>query len=200
MKYTVEIYGNGIELGVGELSNEQYKFWSKSENKKYFHDAVRLDIDDNDLKVPEKAKFKKDYLDMTEYGTVTGMPFLDDDGPFIEIVSSTGKVFFKGTYSEYIEKYDPEYNDLLASEVQKDHIDYPDDADYVMFWRRYLKGTFFKAEIETNKFDPTKLKFSQIEILGGLDLLVYVEYDGIEVEPNEYSIRETSTIVEMESC
>jgi hypothetical protein len=57
MKYTVEIYGNGIELGVGELSNEQYKFWSKSENKKYFHDAVRLDIDDNDLKVPEKAKF-----------------------------------------------------------------------------------------------------------------------------------------------
>jgi len=200
MKYTVEIYGNGIELGVGELSNEQYKFWSKSENKKYFHDAVRLDIDDNDLKVPEKAKFKKDYLDMTEYGTVTGMPFLDDDGPFIEIVSSTGKVFFKGTYSEYTEKYDPEYNDLLASEVQKDHIDYPDDADYVMFWRRYLKGTFFKAEIETNKFDPTKLKFSQIEILGGLDLLVYVEYDSIEVEPNEYSIRETSTIVEMESC
>jgi hypothetical protein len=200
MKYTVEIYGNGIELGVGELSNEQYKFWSKSENKKYFHDAVRLDIDDNDLKVPEKAKLKKDYLDMTEYGTVTGMPFLDDDGPFIEIISSTGKVFFKGAYSQYIEKYDPEYNDLLASEVQKDHIDYPDDADYVMFWRRYLKGTFFKTEIETNKFDPTKLKFSQIEVLGGLDLLVYVEYDGIEVEPNEYSIRETSTIVEMKSC
>jgi hypothetical protein len=121
---------------------------------------------------------------MTEYGTVTGMPFLDDDGPFIEIISSTGKVFFKGAYSQYIEKYDPEYNDLLASEVQKDHIDYPDDADYVMFWRRYLKGTFFKTEIETNKFDPTKLKFSQIEVLGGLDLLVYVEYDGIEVEPN----------------
>jgi hypothetical protein len=200
MKYTVEIYGNGIELGVGELSNEQYKFWSKSENKKHFHDAVRLDLDDSDLKVPAKAKFKKDFLDMTEYGAVTGMPFLDDEGPFIEIVTSTGKEFFKGTYSEYIEKYDPEYNDLLVSEVQKDHIDYPDDADYVMFWRRYLKGTFFKAEIEANKFDPTKLKFSQIEVLGGLDLLVYVEYDGVEVEPNEYSIRETSTIVEMTSC
>lgn len=200
MKYTVEIYGNGIELGVGKLSNDQYKFWSKSENKKHFQDAVRLDIDDSTLKVPEKAKFKKDFLDMTEHGTVTGMPFLDDEGPYIEIVTSTGKEFFKGTYSEYIEKYDPEYNDLLASEVQKDHIDYPEDDDYVMFWRRYLKGTFFKAEIETKKFDPLKLKFSQIEVLGGLDLLVYVEYDGVEVESNEYSIRETSTKIEMTSC
>ena len=200
MKYTVEIYGNEIELGVGKLTNEQYKFWSKSVNKIHFHDAVRLDLDGNELKIPAKAKFEKDFLDMTEYGTVTGMPFLDDDGPFIEISTSSGKEFFNGNYSQYTEKYDPKYNDLLVSEVQKDHIDYPDDADYVMYWRRYLKGTFFKAEIETNKFDPTKLKFSQIEILGGLDLLVYVEYDGIEVEANEYSIRETSTIVEMKRC
>jgi hypothetical protein len=94
IKYTVEFYGNGIELGVGKLSNEQYKFWSKSENKENFHDAVRLDIDYSTLKVPDKAKFKKDFLDMTEHGTVTGMPFLDDEGPFIEIVTSTGKVFF----------------------------------------------------------------------------------------------------------
>ena len=198
MKYTVEFYGNGIELGVGKLSNEQYEFWSKSENKENFHDAVRLDIDYSTLKVPDKAKFKKDFLDMTEHGTATGMPLLDDEGPFIEIVTSTGKVFFKGTYSEYIEKYDPEYNDLLVSEVQKDHIDYPEGGGYVLFWRRYLKGTFFKAEIETKKFDPLKLKFSQIEILGSFDLLVYVEYDGVEVKPNEYSIRETSTKIDMQ--
>jgi hypothetical protein len=200
MKYTVEIFGNGIELGVGKLSNEQYNFWSRIENKKFFDDAVRLDIDESAITVPEKAKFKKDFLDMTEYGSVTGMPFLDDEGPFIEVVTSTGEEVFKGTYSQYTEKYDPEYDDLLISEVQKDHIDYPKDADYVIFWQRYLKGTFFKAEIDTDKFDPIKLKFSQIEILGGLDLLVYVEYDGVEVEVNDYSIREISTTVEMVSC
>lgn len=200
MKYTVEIFGNGIELGVGKLSNEQYKFWSRSENKKHFHDAVRLDLDERTLKVPEKAKFKKDFLDMTEYGSVTGMPFLDDEGPFIDVFAPNGEEVFKGTYSQYTEKYDPECNDLLVAQVQKDHIDYPEGADYVMFWRRYLKGTFFKAEIDTDKFDPIKLKFSQIEILGGLDLLVYVEYDCVEVEVNEYSIRETSTTVEMLSC
>ena len=114
MKYTVEIYGNEIELGVGKLTNEQYKFWSKSVNKIHFHDAVRLDLDGNELKIPAKAKFEKDFLDMTEYGTVTGMPFLDDDGPFIEISTSSGKEFFNGNYSQYTEKYDPKYNDLLA--------------------------------------------------------------------------------------
>lgn len=200
MKFSIAVYGNGIEVGVGKLSKEQYKFWSKNENKQYFHDAVRLDLDDETLKVPAKAKFLKDFLDMTEFGTATGMPYLDEEGPFIKITTSAGKVFFEGTYLEYREKYDPEDNDLLASEVQKDHIDYPDGEDHIMYWRRYLKGTFFKGEIDCKKFDPLKLKFSQIEILGGLDLMAYVEYDGMEIEMSDESIRETSTIVKMENC
>ncbi len=200
MKYTIEVYGNGIELGVGKITKDQYKFWSKSENHSYFQDAVRLDIDDDTLKVPAKARFAKDFLDMTEYGSATGMPFLDAEGPFIKITSSTGKEFFCGTYSEYREKFDPEDNDLLVANVEVEHIDYPDDQDHVIYWRRYLKGVFFRGEIDTKKFDPLNLKFSQIEVLGGMDILVHVEYDGVSIEKNDESIRESSTVVEIDNC
>lgn len=168
MKYEIEIYGYGAECVMGTLTEEQYKFW--------------IDFADREDEALNSHLFWDPWSDEE------GNPVTDDEDPrFLgqwyeldDIVHSNGALYDNCTITVTDEDGNVVW-ETQDPDIEKTEFYDPDDMEgyFIKAWSSE-KGCFFGSEIDTEKFDPKKLKIyaSNIDCEVLIDAIMY---DGEEV-------------------
>lgn len=168
MKYEIEITGYGGEIVMGKLSPEQYDYW----------------IDHADRESEELHS----HLFWDPWSDEDGNPITDDEDPRwlgnwyeIDDIYHTSSALLDNCRVTVI---DEDGNEVWTTDdppVEKTEFYDPDDTDGPVFkgWSSE-KGCFFGSEIDTEEFDPAKLKFYASNVDGEV-FIDSVEYDNEEV-------------------
>lgn len=173
MKYKIEIYSRGFEIGIGSITKEQYEYW-EDRDEEDLGEALNQNMDYDDEDVPENARFEyyyNEYCDCAEaYGpdAETSTLVISEDGE--EIFSDELSLFLNedtGTDENIVETKTTFISDLSPG--------------YYLYWEHGGKGLYFDAEIELDKFDPKLLVF-KTTLVEGNEVITSVEYDGKELE------------------
>ena len=72
MLYSIEISGNGAEVGIHKLTKAQYEYWTAEENKPFLTEALVEDYSSLDEDPPEEAYFPDSYLGLRNIDTLGG--------------------------------------------------------------------------------------------------------------------------------
>lgn len=176
--YTIQVYGYGGDSRFLEATREQYLYFKEHE----------IDLDeyagswDNEFEVPEDMQpFPPgEPYEGSELFCAGGANF--DDGGYVEVTDEKGETVFKTTL-----------DDLDDEEIEYDESDewYPhhgrQPGEVVIWHGNGEKGTFYGGEIELKQpFDKKKLKFNYVDC-DGTTYLSSIEYDGEEIDNNDYS-------------
>ena len=167
--YTIEINGWGAEMALGTVTKEAYEFWgSKDEDDSGLHSHLFWDPyeaeDGNEVTDDEDPRFLGYWHELDDIEHTHGafwdkcvVVVRDEDGNEIwetdevEIKSAAGGGRAGGRGGGGIKTWSTE------------------------------KGNFLSAEIETDKFDPSKLVFYATNV--DADVVIdSVEYDGIDLD------------------
>jgi len=173
MKYTIEIFSRGMDVGIGSITKEQYEYWS--DRVEDLGDALTQNYDYEENETPVECQFDEYY---NEYSNVLYAWGPDMDYHEIKITDENGTEVYKGTAYDLIHEHDEDYESMYEGEeyfmsVQKN--------GYYVRWCEGGKGCYFESEFETDQFDPKKLKFFNSETDYG-DILSSVYYDGEGLE------------------
>jgi hypothetical protein len=170
--YTIDISGYGAEVAVGKLTEEQYNFWIEDEDGLESH-TFWDPYDDNDGRNPVTDDEDKRFLGYWhELGNVayTSGAFLDN--LIVEVSDEDGNVVWSSEDIEIITDN--------AETITEDTL----EPGYYVYAYSSEKGGFYSGEFETDDFDPDKLVFNGVQIIG--DTIVdsvhynneYVENEG----------------------
>lgn len=170
--YTIEIYSRGYEVGIGEITKEQYEYWSDREED--LGDALQQNIDYESEEVPEDARFEWFYNDYSSEAEAYGA-----DANYSTLVIKDGETeIFNDEISAFLNEEDGTDGNMECIEST-----FIDDLKpgYYVYWEQGGKGLYFHAEIEIEKFDPKLLTFKMTEV-ENCEVITSVEYNGVEVE------------------
>jgi hypothetical protein len=171
MKYTVEIYGYGAEVSIGNPSEEEIQLLINDEDESLssivfdkFEERSWYDID-NQLHHCGCS---------SENATIT---IRDEKGNEIAEFSSDNSFELKSetiSVEEDLELFNWEYTDI-------------DESKPLMMSVSSEKGRFFEGQFETDNFDITKFKINGVDEIGLSDfywgdMITSVSYDGEEIE------------------
>jgi hypothetical protein len=170
--YKIEIYSRGFEVGIGEITREQYEYWSDREED--LGEALNQNIYYDDENVPEDARFEYYY---NEYSSEAEAYGPDADNSTLVIKLGEEELFNDELQSFFNEEQGTVEN---LSEVESTYIDDLKPGYYV-YWEQGGKGLYFEGEIVTDKFDPKLLHF-KTTIVEGNEVVTAVEYDGKDIE------------------
>lgn len=187
MKYKIEIYSRGIDVGIGTITKEQYEYWSERPTGD-LDDVLNDNFDYDENETPEEAKMDRNYYN--EYEDVFfgfGPDFSYNE---MIIKDEDGNIIYMGDLSGYIESYDPEYEIDLTDGGERDYYSQWLDPGYYVQWCQGGKGLYFDGEFETEKFDPLKIKFLRGETDYG-EILIGIKYNDEEIEncAGDYDIK-----------
>lgn len=187
MKYTIEIWSRGIDVGIGTITKEQYEYWSERETGD-LEDVLNSNFDYEENETPEEARMEREYYN--EYEDVFFGFGPDFEYNELTIKDEDGNIIYMGDLSGYIESYDPEYEIDLTDGGERDYYSQWLDPGYYVQWCQGGKGLYFDGEFETEKFDPLKIKFMRSETDYG-EILTGIKYDGEEIEnvAGDYDIK-----------
>lgn len=182
MKYSIVISGRGGDFGCGSITDEQYEFWSDSDNEESLSEALQQDLDD-ELVIPDGASLGY-YDQYDDIGHVFG---LYEDSIDIAIKDEKGKVFFAGSYGDFLDKFkDPDdcTEDWPISEGHELYAPFTEkNTGAFVFWRVLQSGTFIDKTIEVQEFDPRKLTVEFWDVEGNAVISDFA-YDGEPLEVN----------------
>ena len=172
MKYTVEIWGYGAEVTIGNPTDEEIKLLLNEEEDEPIYSIV-LD------KFQERSWYDIDEQShhwgcSAENATIT---IRDEEGNEIaEFSSDDGFELKSNTISveEELELFNWDYDDI-------------DESQPLMMSVSTEKGSFFEGQFETDNFDITKFKINGVGEIGLSDsywgdMIKSVSYDDEEVE------------------
>jgi len=172
-KYTIEIYSRGYEVGIGEITKEQYEYWSERESD--LGEALNQNIDYESEKVPEDARFEWFYNDYSSEAEAYGA---DANYSTLVIKDEDENEIFNDEITAFINEDDGTENNM-------NYISYTDIDDlkpgYYVYWEVGGKGQYFHGEIEAEKFDPKLLTFKVTEV-DGCEVITSVHYDVAEID------------------
>lgn len=206
--YHILISGYGGEAAYMTISKEAHDFWKPICDEHGDNDLVQYMISDSDEEpeydeidsVPEEAQFLHDkdndnykrpwYESHTEYehsyGAVYGSAYLTVDE--VDSGEYNAKTIQEVMYNEDIEALAntlAEESDYEVELVDTDEYYAGNDVEYIAQLYSSEKGTFFEGTIETiGNFDAKKLVFHLGEYDNGEQIIVSVEYDGVEIDNN----------------
>lgn len=178
MKYTIEIYSRGIDVGIGKITKEQYEYWSDDDNEMHLTDALQDSYDYEENDTPDECKFVGYYNEYDDvfFGFGPNWDYHD-----ITIKDEDGNIIYAGDASGFIDSYDPDYEIDLLDGGEQDYYSNCLDSGYYVQWCQGGKGLYFDGEFEAEKFDPLKIKFSMRETDYG-EILTGIKYDNEDVE------------------
>lgn len=175
----IEIYSRGFEIGIDRITKEQYEFWSKVEDDESdlsLHDALNDSINWEESEVPESARFKQCYYDMTGIACAYGA-----NAEYSTLVIKDGE---EEIYNDELEAF---FDEESGTEDNIEEVEYHSLMDlepgYYLYWEQGGKGQYFEGEIEVEEFDPKLLTFEVITIEGN-EVLSKVLYNNVEVDHN----------------
>ena len=160
---TVEVYGIGFELSIGEIDKSKFEYWKDKE------------ISEEDTnKNNEFNLFKDHWTDLSD--------IFHDNGP--AMLENT-KLEVKENNKIIIETY-LGAQDLVGSKINFKEHKIKIDANYYFIGYQHDKGTFYKTEFETKSFEIDKLLITY-ETIAGFSIITDIEYDGESIDKGDYS-------------
>lgn len=187
MKYTIEIWSRGLDVGIGKITEAQYEYWSEM-SVSDLQDVMNNNFDYDENETPEEARMEREYYN--EYEDVFFGFGPDADYHEMTIKDEEGNIIFMGDKSGFIDEYDPDYEVDLTDAGDRDYYSNVLEPGYYVQWCQGGKGLYFDGEFEAEKFDPLKIKFSIRETDYG-EILTGISYDGEEVynDAGDYDIK-----------
>ncbi len=160
---TVEVYGIGFELSIGEIDKSKFEYWKDKE------------ISEEDTnKNNEFNLFKDHWTDLSD--------IFHDNGP--AMLENT-KLEVKENNKIIIETY-LGAQDLVGSKINFKEHKIKIDANYYFIGYQHDKGTFYKTEFETKSFEIDKLLITY-ETIAGFSIITDIKYDGDSLDKGDYS-------------
>lgn len=165
--YDIQITGSGGEIAIGTLSQESYEYWEGESEE-----ALTEHLFSGSSNIPED-----DYRYIGPFedsGDIVHIYGVNADDCKITIKDENGKTVHTSS----------------TPKISRNHIVAPDDQDAGFYIKSltYEKGTFFQAEIDTDKFDKKLLKFYAKSIDN--DVIIHgIEYDNKEIETDTGSTK-----------
>ena len=168
MIYEIRIDGYGGEVVAGKLTKEQYEFWVDKQDEEgmdshLFWDAYS-DEDGNPVTDDEDPRFLGSWWELDDIEHTNGA---NVDACTVTVKDEDGNVVY-------------ETDEPLISKIEVVDFDTMDPGYYFKGYSAE-KGDFFLAELETDKFDPSKLKYSATNIQNDI-IIDHVEYDGKDLD------------------
>lgn len=187
MKYTIEIWSRGLDVGIGKITKEQYEYWDERPAGD-LDDVLNSNFDYEENETPEEARMDREYYN--EYDDVFFGFGPDYQYHEMTIKDEDDNVVYMGDASGYIDSYDPDYDVDLTEVGDRDYYSSVLDSGYYVQWCQGGKGLYFDGEFETEKFDPLLIKFSVRETDYG-EILTGISYDGEDLYNNagDYDIK-----------
>lgn len=192
MLYSIEIHGNGAEVGIHKLTKAQYDFWTKEENKEQLKWAICEDYSGIDDSSPKEVYFPDSYIGLCSLARLGG-GYLG--GLWIEI-SPLEFDSDEDLEDENIYSYDDELNDFIESLtpsqykkiVNIEEFEFPAKKSKTpgyLVWKSEETGMFLEGEIDVGKkFDIKKLRLNFHKVNGDI-FLESVTYDEYQLDPND---------------
>lgn len=190
--YSIEIHGNGAEVGIHKLTKAQYDFWTKEENKEHLKWAICEDYSGIDDSSPEEVYFHDDYIGLCSVARLGG-------GYLGGLWIGIAPIEFdsdEDLEDENIYSYDDELNDFIESLtpsqykkiVNIEEFEFPAKKSKIpgyLVWKSEETGMFLEGEIDVGKkFDIKKLRLNFHKVNGDI-FLDSVTYDEYQLEPND---------------
>lgn len=182
MKYTIEIYSRGYDVGIGTITKEQYEYWIDREE--YLDDALNQNFDYEEDETPVECQFDEYY---NEYSDIVYAWGPDMDYHEMIIKDENGNTVYEGNAYDLINEHDEDHEVMYEGEEYFMSVQKP---GYYVQWCQGGKGCYFEGEFEADEFDPKKLKFFNSETDYG-DVLTKVFYDNEELDNSagDYDIK-----------
>jgi len=180
--YLITLNGHGVETAILKLTPKQYSYWFKKN-------------DDDDFEITDyiwsPEDFQGDIPDDMNLLIEDDEIYSWDENPLIEFHSSTPDfdncdICIEEDGVEILNKSFIEFNDEYEC---LESVEVASCSDQIMEIDSYEKGTVFGGYVETDNFDPSKLRFLTIEGPNDLDYLVSVVYDEEDIINTESSTR-----------
>ena len=190
--YSIEIHGNGAEVGIHKLTKAQYDFWTNPEYQPYLKEVLVEDYDSVGHDHPDEIYFPDSYSGLCNVDYLGG-GYLG--GLWIEITP----IEFdneEDAEDESIYSYDDELNDFIESLTPAQYkkivnieefelpAKKPKTPGYLV-WKAEETGMFLEGEIDVGKkFDLKKLQLNFRKVLGDI-FLESVTYEDYQLEPTD---------------
>ena len=161
---TLEIYGIGFELSLGEINKSKFEYWKDREISE--EDAIK--------KNNELSLFSDHWTDLND--------IFHDNGP--AMLENT-KLEIKENDKIILETF------LGAQDLDGSKINFKENKieienEYYFLGFQHDKGTFYKTELETQSFEIDKLLITY-ETIAGFSIITDIEYDGESIDKGDYS-------------
>tara|TARA_B100001540_G_scaffold315338_1_gene342360 strand:- start:1141 stop:1671 length:531 start_codon:yes stop_codon:yes gene_type:complete len=161
---TLEVYGVGFELSLGEIDKSKFEYWKDKE----------ISEEDGSKKSDKFNLFKDHWTDLSN--------IYHDNGP--AMLENT-KLEIKKNNKIILETYLGK-DDIVNSKINFKEHQIKIDKSYYFLGYQYDKGTFYKTELEAQSFDINKLLISY-ETIAGFSIITDIEYDGESIDKGDYS-------------
>lgn len=169
--FEINVFGRGGETVVGRISKSQFDYW----------DDHRDDIDDHLSSGGDDVSDEFNLGEWSDHDDVAHCSGADFSASQtrIQVIDASGKEIWSIDADR----------DLLEEkgievELQDEMAIYQLPPGFYFCGRSFEKGSFFSAKVETNLFDPKKLKF-EVRDVNEWVLLVSVFYDGEELDGSD---------------
>lgn len=189
MLYSIEISGNGAEVGIHKLTKAQYDFWTSPENQQYLKEVLVEDYDSIGHDHPDEIYFSDSYIGLCSLERLGGgylgglmieiSPIPEDDEDTDELYS------FDDELNEFIESLTPsEYKKIVNIEEFELPAKKSKTPGYLV-WKAEETGMFLEGGIDVGKkFDLKKLRLNFRKVLGDI-FLESVTYEDYQLEPTD---------------
>lgn len=189
MLYSIEISGNGAEVGIHKLTKAQYDFWAKSENQQYLKRVLVEDYSDFSKDLPDEYFFSGSYSDLCNVDYLGGgylgglmieiSPIPEDDEDIDELYSFDDKL------NDFIESLTPAQYKKIVNVEEFELPAKKSKTPAYLVWKAEETGMFLEGEIDVGKkFDIKKLRLNFRKVLGDI-FLESVSYDDYQLESTE---------------
>ena len=190
MLYSIEISGNGAEVGIHKLTKAQHDFWTKDENKEQLKWAICEDYSEVEDSAPEEAYFPDSYIGLCSLARLGGgylgglmieiSPVEFDDDEDVDALYS-----FDDELNDFIEGLTPtQYKKIVNIEEFEFPTKKSKTPGYLV-WKSEETGMFLEGEIDVGKkFDIKKLRLNFHKVNGDI-FLESVTYDEYQLDPND---------------
>lgn len=181
-EYTIRIWGRTREIGVGQISKEQYEFWSQDDFNNELGEALNESYDYDENNVPKLARFTKPYYEYNDKMSIYGF---DSDDTVMTITNINGEEVYHGTLEDFVSEAHGEKDSYYEAQEEIDEL-YPHylGKGYWVMHTQGGKGSCFQGTIvveEGNEFDPRLLKYKTYDVEGS-SIVTEFEYDGVSID------------------
>lgn len=176
--YTIKIWSRTREIGVHPITKEQWEYWSDDDNSDNLSEVLNSPETEDDLEVPEGARFGGYYNDFQDH---LGLWGFDIDDTIMVVLNSDDEEVYRGSVEDFVQSAHGDGETYWEATEEIDEL-YPHylPSGYWLTWTQGGKGSAFCGDIDTGtqEFDPRLLRFRTWDV-EGTSVVTQIEYNGV---------------------